>query len=144
MRNHKKTMLAAMAAVVLLGATPAFAQLNGYWEGEGYGECKNPVTGDVMFPWQYWGGTITNFTDFEGSWKDIEGNRGHFYGCLFSSSQWGAEFYGEWYLSDEENGIDELMGDFVMDFVYSNWTCKGEWQCYSTNEHGWMRGKKIY
>jgi hypothetical protein len=135
-----KTIL--VAVMIAVAATPAWAIIDGDWEGRGYGECKNPITGDAMYPWQYWEGIITNTTDFTGDWYDDKGNQGYFVAEKIFEGQWVCEFQGKWYLLDEANGIDEYMGYFVMNFHKFKYDCKGEWVSEHTYEHGWMKGKK--
>lgn len=137
-----KILTAAVVVVLLFAATPAVAIIDGDWEGKGYEKCENPITGDIMYPWQYWAGTVSNTTTFTGEWKDEKENRGYFEAEKIFEGQWVCEFYGKWFLFDEENGIDECMGFFVMNFHKFNNTCKGEWVSEINYENGWMQGKK--
>ena len=60
MSNSKKLMLTALAVILLLGATPLFAQPVGTWEGTGEGWCPFPVPypSEYMKPWQTWKGRL--------------------------------------------------------------------------------------
>ncbi|MBN2379651.1 hypothetical protein JXM67_07615 [candidate division WOR-3 bacterium] len=139
---NAKNLTIAVAAVLILAGTPALAIIDGDWEGKGYGKCENPITGDAMYPWQYWKGTISNTTDFVGEWYDDKGNKGYFTAEKIFEGNWVCEFNGRWYVQDEESGIDKYMGYFVMNFHKFKYDCKGEWVSEINYENGWMYGKK--
>jgi hypothetical protein len=135
----KKTTLAIVVAGLVLAATPAFAVLDGVWQGSGDGKCIISSS-MVIYPWENWKGNVQNGL-FLGEWSDSKGNHGEFKGALVSIGLTTARFEGEWYWIDGTKY--NLMGNFIMNFNFVKETCKGEWQRYLSSEHGSMKGKRI-
>lgn len=153
----RKTLLAALAVVLLLGALPAFAQINGNWKGTGEGVCTGPISPPPDFPiyaWQSWKGVIYTSPDqempiFEGKWCDETGNYGNFKGSILWISEEEAYAEGSWtwfyVTSDEIKEYD--MGPFQMKYVHfpiETPYCYGKWQTNYSNEAGSMRGRMIF
>ncbi len=148
MHNSKKLILAVLAVILLLGATPAFAQLAGTWEGTGTG-CCSPHPGTVIYPWQTWKGEIPNSQDvFIGEWWDADDNHGTFKGEVeFSVIPELAYAEGEWTWYDPTGPSNEPVygGDFEMTFYILEKRCEGIWTSIwpSPSEQGTMRGRKV-
>lgn len=146
----RKSLLIALTAILLIGAVPAFAQLEGDWRGTGDGVCSPPV-GSTDFPiygWQTWKGQILD-DDFWGSWSDETGNYGNFKGKIVCLSVEEAYCEGEWTWFYETSGtISEInMGPFQMYFVYfpvETPYCYGKWQTNYSNEAGTMEGRMVF
>jgi len=148
MRIFKKIILSALAAVLLLGASPAFAQLAGVWVGEGTGSCS-PRPGVVICPWQNWKGEIPNSQDrFTGEWYDEAGNCGIFKAEVeFSPIPEIAYAEGAWYWFDPTGPAHRPVygGDFKMTFYFCEGKCEGVWTTIwpSVTPQGTMKGKKV-
>lgn len=147
----RKSLLIALTAILLVGAIPAFAQLDGNWIGQGKGVCSPPI-GSTDFPiyaWQTWKGQIKG-DDFWGTWSDENGRFGNFKGKIIVISPEEAYCEGEWtwvYGPDTDPPQEYLMGSFQMKFVYfpvETPYCNGKWQTYYSNEAGSMKGRMIW
>jgi len=147
MHKTKKTILIALAVILLLGATPAFAQLAGTWVGKGAGSCC-PYPGTTIYPWQEWKGEIPDSQDaFKGKWCDEQGNKGIFKGEIDWISITEAVCKGSWYWYDPA-GISAKPvygGDFKMTFYVFGGDCKGKWTSIwpSPSAVGTMKGYKV-
>lgn len=148
----RKLILAAIASVALIAATPVFAQPNGTWAGDGEGWCPYPVTypGEYMKPWQNWKGIVENEEVFYGDWWDAGDNSGTFKGTVTIISRYEAYCEGEWYWIDYRYDPPQYhyMGTFSMKFKYPLTSlpyCYGEWQGYvpSGIYTGTMKGKLV-
>lgn len=147
----KLSKIVAMAAVLVLalGATSAFAQLAGIWEGTGTGNAY-PHPGVVIYPWQNWKGEIPNSQDvFTGEWYDANGNHGIFKGEVeFSPIPEIAYAKGAWYWYDPLGPSTQPVygGDFEMTFYYLDGRCNGIWNTIwpSTSAQGTMKGWKVW
>jgi hypothetical protein len=148
MRNLKKILPALVAACVLLGATPALAQVAGVWQGEGSGNAY-PHPGTVIYPWQNWKGEIPNTQDeFTGVWYDGLGNHGIFKGEVeFSPIPEIALAKGAWYWYDPLGPSSQPVygGKFEMTFYFLADYCKGTWTTIwpSTSAQGTMKGERV-
>jgi hypothetical protein len=134
MRNVKKTILIALAIVLLLGTTPAFAQWwVGNWEGEGSGLCDNGYI--KIYPWQRWNGSIVLATPgvFEGEWEDvITSKTGTFYLEFIEQGNYWVDFSGYWKWIDPDSGDTIYGGPAKMTFYNSvDDYCKGAWDAVS-------------
>lgn len=144
----RKVLPIVLAVVLLLAATPAFAQLAGTWAGEGTGSCC-PRPGTVIYPWQTWKGFIPDEENvFTGEWYDADGNRGIFKGEIeFSPIPEIAYARGAWYWYDPLGPANRPIygGDFKMTFYFLEDECKGEWTTIwpSPSARGTMKGKKV-
>ncbi|MBN2379649.1 hypothetical protein JXM67_07605 [candidate division WOR-3 bacterium] len=149
MRNIKKLILGFLTLLILLGASPALAQLAGTWEGAGTGNCPNPfpTPPESMCPWHRWTGEISDEENaFKGEWRDYIGFRGTFRGRLILSTPEYAVCRGEWTAIDDsvDPPIVLVMGVFQMNFYYESETCRGKWWLYDSDQfHGTMEGRKI-
>lgn len=148
----RKTFLAALAVVLLLGAVPASAQLLGTWEGTGTGNCF-PHSGVVIYPWSVWKGEVYISPDqdapiFEGEWYDELGNCGTFKGnvLLISPSKDQRICLGEWTWFDPSSDSNQPVygGDFRMTFYLKEACCDGTWTTIwiSSSARGTMEGTK--
>jgi len=152
MRNNKKLILTVLAATLLLGATPAFAQLIGTWTGEGKGNC-HPYPGVVIYPWQQWKGEVFESPDedvllFVGEWFDANGSHGTFTGKILPiGTQELAICKGVWTWFDPSGDTNQPVygGDFLMNFYRKEGYCKGTWSSIwlSSSQKGTMEGKKV-
>ncbi|TET23358.1 MAG: hypothetical protein E3J71_03070 [Candidatus Stahlbacteria bacterium] len=146
MHNSKKLILAVLAVILLLGATPAFAQLAGNWEGTGTGYCY-PRNNFVIYPWQEWEGEIPLTQDvFTGEWRDSNLSHGTFEGEILWISTDVAVCNGEWTWYDPTGSDDPVYGgDFEMKFYVYERECTGTWTSIwpSPGLPGTMRGRKI-
>ncbi|MBN2379643.1 hypothetical protein JXM67_07575 [candidate division WOR-3 bacterium] len=152
MRISKKLVLGIIAAVLLLGATPAFAQLLGTWQGTGRGNCY-PHPGVVIYPWSAWNGEVYISPDqdapvFEGEWYDELGNHGTFKGNVLPLGTPDQRFCrGIWTWYDPTGTSDKPVygGDFEMTFYLEEGACRGTWTTIwiSSSERGTMRGRKV-
>ncbi|MBN2379646.1 hypothetical protein JXM67_07590 [candidate division WOR-3 bacterium] len=155
MRINRKLVLGVLAAALLLGATPAFAQLLGTWEGTGTGNCY-PHSGMVIYPWSVWKGEVyvsedEDITIFEGEWYDELGNHGTFKGKVLPIGTPNERFCrGKWTWYDPTvNTVEPVYGgDFEMTFYLAETDppyCKGIWKTHwlSTSARGAMKGKKV-
>ena len=148
MHNSKKLLLAVLAVILLLGATPAFAQLAGTWEGIGRGEAYPPCHPPIN-PWQTWKGEIPLTQDvFTGEWWDADCNHGTFKGVVeFSPIPELAYAEGEWTWYDPTGPSNEPVygGDFEMTFYILEEICEGTWTSIwpSPGLPGTMRGRKV-
>jgi hypothetical protein len=147
MRNIKKTILVVLTATLLLGATPAFAQLAGTWVGTGTGNAY-PRSGVVIYPWQDWKGEIPNSEDvFTGEWYDSLGNYGIFKGKAEWIDDETAIAKGAWYWYDPlgPSNQPKYGGDFEMTFYVGDEICDGIWTTIwpSTGAQGTMEGWKV-
>ncbi len=147
----RKSLTTIVAAMLLIAAVPALAQLDGNWKGEGKGVCSPPI-GTTDFPiyaWQTWKGEI-NGDDFWGSWSDENGRYGNFKGTILWVSEEEAYAEGEWtwvYGPDSDPPQEYLMGPFQMNFVHfpvETPYCYGKWQTYYSDEAGTMKGRMIF
>ena len=148
MLNSKKIILAALAVILLLGATPAFAQLAGTWAGTGTGAAYPPCHPPI-YPWQNWKGEIPLTQDiFTGDWYDADGNNGIFKGEIEWVSITVALCKGRWYWFDPTGPSHEPIygGDFEMKFYVLEEYCEGKWTSIwpSPSDHGTMRGRKVH
>jgi hypothetical protein len=143
MRNPKKIIFTALAVMLLVGATPAFAQIAGNWEGTGSG-CCYPYEGIAIYPWQSWQGEIPNAQNvFNGEWSDESGNQGTFRSRILWISVTTAIASGSWYWYDPAGAADPVYGgDFKMKFQTSSEGCSGTWTTIwpSPSEVGTMIG----
>jgi hypothetical protein len=144
----RKILLIALAATLILGATPALAGLYGVWEGKGAGNCC-PQPGITIYPWQQWKGSVYDSPDedvilFTGNWNDGAGNTGIFKGKVqYSPIPELATAKGSWYWYDPSGSADPLYGgDFKMNFWYLDARCDGNWTTIwpSTGVVGTMKG----
>lgn len=155
MRISNKLVLGVLAAALLLGATPAFAQLLGTWEGTGLGNCY-PYPGVAIYPWSIWKGEVYQSPDediilFEGEWYDELGNKGIFKGKILPFATPGKRYFkGKWFWYDPAGVSAEPVygGDFEMTFYLAATDppyCKGEWKTHwpSMTAVGTMKGKKV-
>ena len=148
MSNSKKLLIAALAVIFLLGATPLAAELDGIWEGYGEGSCETPA-GIIIYPWQNWNGTVENGT-FEGVWEDSDGNYGDFHGGIIyfyisvePPSHTFAHCEGTWTWVRSEGTIPIETGGFSMESNLDLETCEGEWSSCANSEFGTMWGYRI-
>lgn len=147
-----KIVLVALAVIFLAGATPAFAQLLGTWEGTGRGNCY-PHPGVVIYPWSVWEGEVYISPDqeapiFEGEWYDEPGNCGTFKGnVLPTGTEDQRVCFGEWTWYDPTSDSSEPVygGDFRMTFYLEEGSCSGTWTTIwiSSSDRGTMRGRKV-
>jgi hypothetical protein len=142
-----KALLITLVLVLALGATPAFAQIAGTWEGTGRGSCS-PHPGVLIYPWQTWKGEIPSTEDvFSGEWWDSDGNHGIFKGEIDWVSITVAICKGRWYWYDPTGPSAEPIygGDFEMKFYVFEEYCEGIWTSIwpSPSEQGTMRGRKV-
>ncbi len=140
----RKLLVAALAAAVLLAASPAFAHLSGAWEGTGTGYCY-PRSSIIIYPWQDWQGQIPNAANsFTGTWNDALGNHGTFKGSPAPSIPEIAVFKGTWTWFDPDGSstIPVYGGDFTMTFYILDDTCAGTWTTIWPTPYkvGTMRG----
>ncbi|MBN2378427.1 hypothetical protein JXM67_01310 [candidate division WOR-3 bacterium] len=151
MLKYKKIILTVLAAAVILGAAPAFAQLYGTWKGDGRGNCY-PHPGVVIYPWQDWKGEVFVSPDediilFTGDWYDALGNHGIFKGRVeFSPIPELAIAKGSWFWFDPTGTAEPVYGgDFKMNFWFTMNRCDGHWTTIwpSTSAEGTMKGKKV-
>ncbi len=146
MHKTKKIIVAILAVVILLAATPAFGQIAGTWAGVGKGSCC-PYPGTVIYPWQEWKGFIPDSEDvFYGKWCDVDGNHGEFKGKLVPSPiPEERRFQGEWTWYDPASIVPVVGGKFEMTFYIYSKECKGVWKTHwpSTSAVGTMKGKKV-
>jgi hypothetical protein len=152
----RKSILIALAVVLLMGATPALAELNGDWAGTGRGACSPPVGPDdfPIYAWQSWKGVIEDSEDedikvFYGKWEDKTGNYGNFKGKIIWMSQTNAYCEGKWTWYDTSvlPHKEIVMGKFSMKFTHfpvETPYCSGEWVSEYSNEGGTMKGKMIF
>jgi len=148
MHNSKKLILAVLAVILLLGATPAFAQLAGTWEGIGRGEAYPPCHLPI-YPWQKWIGEIPLTQDvFTGEWWDADCNHGIFKGEIEWTSITVAISKGKWYWYDPTGTDPQPVygGDFEMKFYVYEEECAGIWTSIwpSPSDPGTMRGWKVH
>ena len=147
MHNSKKLLIAALAVILLIGATPLFADLEGTWEGNGEGSCETP-TGIIIYPWETWNGDVLNGA-FDGNWEDPDGNHGTFHGGITSffttvpPSYTFAGCEGTWTWIDP-SGLEPIeLGSFWMTFNVDLDICWGEWLPYTNAQGGTMWGWRI-
>jgi hypothetical protein len=145
----RKIILIALAAMFIIGATPALAQVAGVWEGTGSGNA-HPHPGVVIYPWQQWTGEIPKTLDvFSGKWSDKAGNYGIFEGKQVPSIPEIVAFKGSWYWNDPDGPSDKPVygGDFEMRFHFmgGNFWCEGTWTTIwiSSSAKGTMKGWKV-
>jgi len=148
MHKTKKTILTALAVILLLAATPGFAQLAGTWAGTGRGDCY-PRPGVVIYPWQEWKGFIPNSEDvFSGEWWDADGNHGTFKGTPVPSPiPEERRFEGKWTWYDPLSPTPDPVvgGKFKMTFYFLDGWCEGNWTSIwpSTSTACTMKGEKV-
>lgn len=147
MRINKKIIL-GVVAVLLLGTTPAFADLEGVWAGEGEGYCYAP-DGSIIYPWQTWMGEVSEGT-FEGDWEDSDDNYGGFTGGIIffyvsvePGSHTMAHCEGEWTWIGPDSAEPVEMGSFEMEFDLDDETCDGSWSTPEGATPGYMWGERI-
>ncbi|MBN2379653.1 hypothetical protein JXM67_07625 [candidate division WOR-3 bacterium] len=143
----RKTILAVVALLLLIAATPVSAQIAGTWEGKGLGSCY-PHPGTIIYPWQKWTGEIPNSQDvFKGDWWDQLGNKGIFKGEIDWVSITVAICKGSWYWYDPAGVSAKPVygGDFKMTFYVFAGDCNGEWYTDwpSPGVVGTMKGYKV-
>jgi len=144
MHKTKKTILTALAVILLLAATPAFAQLAGTWAGVGAGSAHPP--GTVIYPWQEWKGFIPDSEDaFYGEWCDADGNHGKFKGKLVPSPIPEERHFKGYWTWDDPSSVSKKAGDFHMVFYFLEDYCKGTWTSIwpSPGFPGIMKGEKV-
>jgi len=140
----RKLLWVAIAATLIIGATPALAQLAGTWAGVGKGEAY-PPSGEILYPWQHWKGFIPDDEgSFSGKWYDGNGNHGRFEGKPAPSSTPEIKSFKGYWTWETEAGIIKA-GEFVMDFYYLEGYCKGKWTSIwpSPGLPGVMKGEKV-
>lgn len=140
----RKLLLVALAATLIIGATPALAQLSGTWAGTGKGAAY-PPSGEIIYPWQNWQGEIPNSEDsFSGEWWDADGNHGKFYGKLAPYCTPETIVFKGYWTWETMAGIVKA-GEFVMDFYFLEDYCEGTWTSIwpSPGIPGTMKGKKV-
>jgi hypothetical protein len=126
MPNLKRVILTALAVILVVGATPAAAQLVGTWAGEGTG-CCSPNPWIVIYPWQNWKGEIPEDEDvFKGEWWDADGNHGSFFGKPAPFSTPESKIYQGYWTWEPSSGIYKG-GEFTMTFYFLEGECKGTW-----------------
>jgi hypothetical protein len=148
MSDYKKLLITALAVILLAGATPLAAELDGTWEGNGEGSCETP-TGIIIYPWETWYGDVLNGA-FDGNWEDPDGNYGTFHGGIIffyisvePPSYTMAHCEGTWTWMSPD-GLEPIeMGGFSMEFNLGLEICDGEWWPYSGAEGGTMWGWRI-
>lgn len=133
----RKVIIAALAAMLVIGVTPAFAQPEGTWDGTGNGWCPYPIftsPGDTMFPWQEWKGRFEpdpNGTGyiFYGNWHDQKHNQGTFSGSAILGTPTEIGCNGDWYWLDErvDPAVSRYMGTFTMTLRRDGSYCHGTW-----------------
>lgn len=134
----RKSCLIALAAFLLAGATTAFAEYEGNFEGTGDGYCY-PYEGLIIYPFQTWEGELTcGEADgewlFEGTWQDEEGNHGTLKNCKLKYIDYPYAPYlwsyqaGRWYWLETVNGVEipRFGGFFSMNIYVSNEECPTE------------------
>jgi len=129
MHKTKKTILIALAVILLLGATPAFAQWwVGDWKGEGTGRCYDGIV--KMYPWQSWKGEIllATYGEFKGKWEDnITSTDGIFYLEYINHSSTLVNFKGYWKWYDSLGNLiyggpaKMTLYNSVVDYGYGAW-----------------------
>ncbi|MBN2379648.1 hypothetical protein JXM67_07600 [candidate division WOR-3 bacterium] len=147
----RKSLLIALTAILLIGAVPASAQINGNWKGVGRGCCSPPPISTSDFPiyaWQNWKGVVKDDA-FWGKWEDETGNYGNFKGEILwiSQTEAYAEGYWTWFYVTPDEIKEYEMGEFSMKFVHfpvETPYCFGKWQSEYTNEGGTMKGRIIW
>lgn len=144
----RKVIVSAIALALILGASPALAQVAGTWVGTGDGKAY-PHPGVIIHPWQQWKGEIPDAQDvFSGEWSDEDGNYGIFKGSPVPSIPEVVVFRGEWYWYDPDGFSDQpvLGGDFEMIFHFMDeYWCEGTWTSVwisSSSDKGTMKGWK--
>ncbi len=143
MHKVKKLLLAMLAVVMLLGATPLFAELEGTWAGEGRGFFIYPagIPSDTVYVFQRWEGVVRN-GEFRGEWSDADGHSGKFRGRIILMSLTEAYCEGEWLWIDTsvDPPVIRARGPFNMTFYYrdEDETCSGNW-FYNNVHRGTMR-----
>jgi hypothetical protein len=139
MRSFTKLVLITLAVVLLLGASPVFAQPVGTWDGTGEGWCPFPVPypSEYMKPWQIWKGRLEPDPNqvgyvFFGDWYDASGERGSFKGRAILETPTEIYVEGDWYWIDDRFDPPQyhLMGPFSMKFRRDGRSCKGKWQAH--------------
>jgi len=154
MSNSKKLILTALAVILLLGATPLFAQPVGTWEGTGEGWCPFPVPypSEYMNPWQTWKGRLEPDPNqvgyiFFGDWYDASEEHGSFKGRAILETPTEISCRGDWYWWDERSLPPRVyhMGTFNMAFRRDGRSCRGEWITTHTPAiyHGTMEGSWV-
>jgi hypothetical protein len=147
----RKSLTIALAVILLAGAVPAVAQINGNWAGTGKGACSPPPVGPndfAIYAWQSWKGVIEGGA-FYGKWEDKSGNYGNFKGEIIWVSQTEAYAEGRWtWIYATPDQIKEYdMGEFSMKFVHfpvETPYCWGKWHSKYSNEGGSMKGRMIW
>jgi hypothetical protein len=132
----------AVVAILMLAATPIFAELDGQWKGEGEGTWS-PPSGIILNPWQSWEGRVKEGV-FWGTWSDADGHTGGFHGSIIALSPTTASAQGTWTWYDI-TGIT-VVGPFEMSLNYVNETCKGWWSSFdavSAKPLGKMWGVRV-
>lgn len=144
-----KALMVALAAILVIGATPALAQLAGTWKGEGDGACSPPPIGPIDFPiyaWQNWKGDIPDSeNEFYGDWYDEAGHYGNFKGKITLGTPTEVVCLGTWTWFDTsvDPPKEYVMGRFWMKFHKEKLTCIGEWSTSYSDEGGTMKGEKV-
>lgn len=147
MHNQKK-LFAVLAVVLIAAVSPALAQLNGTWAGEGEGVCSPPPDFTSDFPiyaWHNWKGVVEEEAVFYGEWYDDCGNEGTFKGEIVFLTPEDAYCEGAWYMWDCRFDPPRriYMGKFSMKFKLEETICYGEWETWYSNEGGTMKGEKV-
>ena len=153
MRNLQKTILGAVALVLLLSAVPVSADLIGTWAGTGTGNC-HPRNSVVIYPWSVWEGQVfvseeEDATIFVGEWEDELGNHGTFRGRVLPISTAPDERIcrGRWTWYDPDGvSVEPVVGgQFRMVFHPEEAVCEGIWTSIwpSSSAQGTMEGEQI-
>jgi hypothetical protein len=132
MGNSKK-LLIALAVIVMVAATPAFADPV-YWSGVGdYVEWEESP-GNFLNPWFNWHGTLSNGT-FSGEWEngaDAPPPLSYpFFGSIiyyYTPGDDGPTFAhceGDWCI--DYGTVLRVCGWFTMEFNMTDGTCEGTW-----------------
>lgn len=136
----RKFLFAALAATLIMGATPLFAEADGIWTGTGTGHTHPPIPIPLYIEaWKYWKGEVQG-DKFTGEWRD-DFEHGFFKGVLIFATPEETHCTGEWYWI-AANGEAYLMGPFKMTFYLEGNDCKGQWKVYHDDDIGTMKGKK--
>jgi hypothetical protein len=142
MRNLKRIVI-AMAVIFLVGATPALAELDGTWAGEGEGWCCAP-DGSIIYAWQTWIGEVAKGA-FKGHWEDSDGNGGTFEGGIIYLNEYTAYCKGKWTWISPDGATPIVMGpfDMLLHYLDEDETCGGTWTTPDAAVLGTMWGERI-
>ena len=135
MSNCKKLIIAALAVIFLVGATPALADPV-YWSGTGERIPWEESPGHIVYPWFQWHGTLMNGS-FQGEWEECTDKYPTypFFGSIiyyYTPGDDGPTFAhceGDWCI-DFGNGTLLECGWFTMEFNMTEGTCEGHWESF--------------